>query len=163
MAMVTETVEGTRPRLALVDGFGLIFRAYHALPPTMATKSGEQTNAIYGIAPMLLDVIRLHHPEYIAVALEGGRTFRHESFEGYKANRAEAPDDLVQQIGRVKELIQTLNIPIFQQPGYEADDVIGSLSRSCAASGMDVTIVTGDSDLLHKGLEELGGYLASLS
>lgn len=146
--MVTETVEGTRPRLALVDGFGLIFRAYHALPPTMATKSGEQTNAVYGFASMLLDVIRLHHPEYIAVALEGGRTFRHESFEGYKANRAEAPDDLVQQIGRVKELIETLNFPIFQQPGYEADDVIGSLSRSCAASGMDVTIVTGDSDLL---------------
>ncbi len=148
VATVMNPAEESRPRLALVDGYGLIFRAYHALPPTMATKTGEQTNAVYGFASMLLDVIRQHEPDYIAVALEGGKTFRHESFEGYKANRAEMPEDLRQQIGRVRELIETLNVPIFEQPGYEADDVIGSLARSCSADGFSVVVVTGDSDLL---------------
>lgn len=145
---MTERNEATRPRLVLVDGYGLIFRAYHALPPTMATKTGEQTNAVYGVASMLLDVIRAHHPEYIAVALDVGKTFRHDSYEGYKATRAEMPDDLRGQIDRVRELITVLNIPIFEMPGYEADDVIGSLSRSCALDGYEVIIVTGDSDLL---------------
>ncbi len=145
---MTQDHGGGRPRLVLVDGFGLIFRAYHAIPPTMVTKDGEQTNAVFGFAAMLLDVIRQHHPEHIAVALEGGRTFRHEQFDGYKATRAETPDDLIKQIGRVRQLIDTLNIPIYEREGYEADDVIGSLARSCAADGYDVVIVTGDSDLL---------------
>jgi DNA polymerase-1 len=145
---VTERNEATRPRLVLVDGYGLIFRAYHALPPTMATKTGEQTNAVFGVASMLHDVIRTHHPDYIAVAHDVGKTFRHDSYDGYKATRAAMPDDLRDQIGRVRELISVLNIPIFEMPGYEADDVIGSLSRSCALNGYDVIIVTGDSDLL---------------
>jgi DNA polymerase-1 len=145
---VTDQQQMERPRLVLIDGYGLIFRAYHALPPTMATRSGEQTNAVFGFASMLLDVIRQHHPEYIAVALEGGRTFRHDSYDGYKANRSAMPDDLRQQIGRVRELINALNVPIFEREGYEADDVIGSLARSCATDGFDVVIVTGDSDLL---------------
>ncbi|MGH2550127.1 MAG: 5'-3' exonuclease H3TH domain-containing protein, partial [Thermomicrobiales bacterium] len=145
---MTDRNEATRPRLVLVDGYGLIFRAYHALPPTMATKTGELTNAVFGVASMLLDVIRAHKPDYIAVALDVGRTFRHDAFEDYKGTRAAMPEDLRGQIDRVKELIGVLNIPIFEAPGYEADDVIGSLSRSCALSGYDVIIVTGDSDLL---------------
>lgn len=145
---MTERNEATRPRLVLVDGYGLIFRAYHALPPTMATKTGELTNAVFGVASMLLDVIRAHKPDYIAVALDVGKTFRHEAFEAYKGTRAEMPEDLRGQITRVRELIGVLNIPIFEAPGYEADDVIGSLSRSCALAGFDVIIVTGDSDLL---------------
>jgi DNA polymerase-1 len=114
----------------------------------MATKTGELTNAVFGVASMLLDVIRAHKPDYIAVALDVGKTFRHEAFEAYKGTRAEMPEDLRGQIDRVKELIGVLNIPIFEAPGYEADDVIGSLSRSCALDGYDVIIVTGDSDLL---------------
>ena len=145
---MTTSATNERPRLVLIDGYGLIFRAYHALPPTMATRSGEQTNAVFGVASMLLEVIKTQHPEYIAVALEAGRTFRHDSYDGYKATRAEMPEDLRQQIDRVRELITALGIPIFQEPGYEADDVIGSLSRSAADDGYDVIVVTGDSDLL---------------
>lgn len=145
---MTSTTTTDRPRLVLIDGYGLIFRAYHALPPSMATRTGEQTNAVFGVATMLLDVIKTHEPHFIAVALESGRTFRHDSYDGYKATRAEMPDDLRQQIGRVRELIGALNIPIFEAEGYEADDIIGSLSRSAADDGYEVIIVTGDSDLL---------------
>lgn len=138
-----------RPTIMLVDGFGLIFRAYHAIDSSMATAKGEQTNAVFGFARMLLDVIDGQKPDYAVVALEGGRTFRHEASEEYKANRSEAPDDLVAQIDRVKQLIDALNIPIEMRSGYEADDVIGSLSAHCAREqGLRVLIVTGDSDLL---------------
>ncbi|MBA3336868.1 MAG: DNA polymerase I [Chloroflexia bacterium] len=135
--------------IMLVDGYGLIFRAYHALPPTLATGSGEQTNAVFGFASMLLDVLRNHRPTHAIVALEGGRTFRHEEFEAYKAHRGEMPEDLRAQIDRVRQLITALNIPMEERDGYEADDVIGSLAARCASqAGLNVLIVTGDSDLL---------------
>ncbi|MGH2534078.1 MAG: DNA polymerase I [Thermomicrobiales bacterium] len=150
--MTITEAQGTneqRPTLLLVDGFGLIFRAYHALPPSLTTSTGEQVNAVFGFATMLLDVIRSQNPDYAVIALEGGRTFRHDAFEGYKANRAETPDDLHQQVARVRQLIDTLHIPIEERDGYEADDVIGSLSLSCARdAGVKVLVVTGDSDLL---------------
>jgi DNA polymerase-1 len=133
----------------LVDGFGLIFRAYHALPPSLTTSAGEQVNAVFGFATMLLDVIRTQRPDYAVIALEGGRTFRHDAYEGYKATRAETPDDLHQQVTRVRQLIDVLHIPIEERDGYEADDVIGSLSASCSReAGVNVLVVTGDSDLL---------------
>lgn len=134
--------------VVLVDGYGLIFRAYHALPPSMVTSSGEQTNAVYGFTAMLLDVLRTRQPDYVVIALEGGRTFRHELYADYKGTRGEMPDDLRGQIGRVTQLIATLGIPVEQRDSYEADDVIGSLSSTLAADGMQVIVVTGDSDLL---------------
>src|SRR5688500_6339689 len=96
----------SKPTLMLVDGFGLIFRAYYALDKsvsTMTTSSGEPTGAVYGFALMLLDLLRTQKPDYLVVALEGGRTFRHEAFDEYKANRAEMPDDFSRQVGRVRE------------------------------------------------------------
>lgn len=140
--------QGKRETVVLVDGYGLIFRAYHALPPSMATASGEQTNAVYGFTAMLLDVLRARQPDFVIIALESGKTFRHDLFADYKGTRAEMPEDLKGQIGRVTQLIATLGIPIEQRELYEADDVIGSLSRSLADEGMQVIIVTGDSDLL---------------
>lgn len=138
-----------RPTLMLVDGYGLIFRAYHALPPSLATAGGEQTNAVFGFASMLLDVLRSQQPDYAVVALEGGRTFRHDSFADYKANRSSMPDDLRKQVERVQQLIDALNIPIERRDGYEADDVIGSISTRCANEArLRVLIVTGDTDLL---------------
>jgi len=134
--------------VVLVDGYGLIFRAYFALPASMSTTTGEQTNAVYGFTSMLLDVLNSRKPEYAVIALEGGRTFRHELYEEYKGTRSDTPVDLHEQIGRVQQLIATLGIPIKQVDRYEADDVIGSLSRSLAADGYRVVIVTGDSDLL---------------
>ncbi len=145
----TPPTDSERPTLMLVDGYGLIFRAYHALPSTLATANGEQTNAVFGFASMLLDVLRSQQPDYAVVALEGGRTFRHDSFADYKANRASMPDDLRKQVDRVQQLIDALNIPIERRDGYEADDVIGSLSTRCASEAhLRVLIVTGDTDLL---------------
>lgn len=134
--------------IVLVDGYGLIFRAYFALPASMSTTTGEQTNAVYGFTSMLLDVLNSRKPDYVVIALEGGKTFRHELFEDYKGTRAETPPDLGEQIGRIQQLIATLGIPVKQVENYEADDVIGSLSRSLAADGYRVVVVTGDSDLL---------------
>lgn len=134
--------------VVLVDGYGLIFRAYYALPPTMATAEGEQTNAVYGFASMLLDVLRQRDPEYAVIALESGRTFRHELFADYKGTRSEMPEDLRGQIERVRELINALGVPVQQKDLYEADDVIGTLSRDLADKGHQVIIITGDSDLL---------------
>lgn len=134
--------------VVLVDGFGLIFRAYHALPPTLITASGEQTNAVYGFASMLLDVLAARKPDYAFIALEGGRTFRHDLLPEYKGTRSEAPEDLVAQIGRVRELIAALGIPIQQRDTFEADDIIGSLAHRFARENLNVVIVTGDSDLL---------------
>ena len=134
--------------VVLVDGFGLIFRAYHALPPTLTTGSGEQTNAVYGFASMLLDVLAARKPDYAFIALEGGRTFRHDLLPEYKGTRAETPADLIAQIGRVRELIAALGIPIKQRDTFEADDIIGSLAHRFAREDLNVVIVTGDSDLL---------------
>ena len=134
--------------IVLVDGYGLIFRAYFALPATMSTTTGEQTNAVYGFTSMLLDVLNARKPDYVVIALESGKTFRHEIFEEYKGTRTDMPVDLREQIGRVQQLIATLGIPVKQVERYEADDVIGSLSRALAADGYRVVVVTGDSDLL---------------
>ena len=148
MADAGTTAAGERPTLLLVDGYGLIFRAYHAMPPSLTTSKGEQTNAVYGFATMLLDVLRREQPDCAVIALESGPTFREQEFADYKAHRAPMPDDLRSQIARVEALIEALNIPIERVEGYEADDVIGTLSRRCADEGYRVVIVTGDSDLL---------------
>jgi DNA polymerase I len=133
----------------LVDGYGLIFRAYHALQTTMSTSSGEVTNAVYGFASMLLNVLNSQKPDYAIVALEGGRTFRHDAYEGYKATRAAFPEDLRSQVERIRQFIAALNVPIEQREGYEADDVIGSLSAHCSRDlGLRVLVITGDTDLL---------------
>lgn len=139
----------TRETIMLVDGYGLIFRAYHAIQSSMSTSSGELTNAVYGFASMLFNLLNNMKPDYAVVALEGGRTFRHDSFEDYKANRGEMPEELRGQVLRIRELIDALNIPIIERPGYEADDVIGSLAATCPErSGLRVLVLTGDTDLL---------------
>ncbi len=145
---MSRSAKSARKTVVLVDGYGLIFRAYHAIPPSLATTTGEQTNAVFGFTSMLLDVIKSRDPDYVIIALEGGHTFRHELFADYKGTRTSMPEDLRQQIGRVTQLIQVLGIPIHQRDRYEADDVIGSLSRSLADDGLRVIVVTGDSDLL---------------
>ena len=143
------TLDHERPTLMLVDGYGLIFRAYYALKAGFTTSRGEQVNAVYGFAAMLLEVLRVHAPDYAIVAFEGGRTFRDDLFADYKAHRGPMPDDLRSQIDRIRQLIDALNIPIEQRDGYEADDVIGSLAARCSREGeLRVLIVTGDSDLL---------------
>jgi DNA polymerase-1 len=138
-----------RPTLLLIDGYGLIFRAYYAIKNEIATSRGEVVNAVFGFASMLLDVLRREQPDYAIIAMESGPTFRDAEFAEYKANRGAMPDELRPQVARVRQLIETLNIPVEERAGFEADDIIGSLARSCGNRGdLRVIIVTGDSDLL---------------
>ena len=142
------STNGSRKRLVLVDGHGLAFRAFYAVPPSLATSSGELTNATFGFTSMLLDVLRAHEPDYVLVSFDVGATFRHEQFEEYKAHRRPMPEELKPQIDRMRDVLRALNIPIYEAEGFEADDVIGTLSRQADESGIEALIITGDSDLL---------------
>jgi DNA polymerase I len=133
-------------KLVLIDGHALVYRAYFALPSDMATSRGELTNAVFGFASMLLNVLRDEHPEYIAVTFDRGRTFRHEDYAEYKANRAEMPDDLRIQMDRINDLLGAFDIPAYGVEGYEADDVLAALAEQAKAKDLDVLIVTGDTD-----------------
>jgi len=136
-----------KKRLVLLDGHALAYRAFHALPATLTGPSGELTNAVYGFTAMLLKVLQDVHPDYIAVAFDVGRTFRHDQFPDYKAHRAATPEELHTQMARIRELVSAFNIPIFTQEGYEADDVLGTLAHKAAEKGVETIIVTGDSDI----------------
>jgi len=134
--------------LLLIDGHGLVFRAFHAMRQNLATTKGEPTNAVFGFTMMLLAVLERYHPDQIVMTFDTGRTFRHDLSPAYKANRAAMPDELRQQMGRVRQIVEAFNIPIREVRGFEADDVIGSLATKGARGGYQVTVVTGDSDLL---------------
>ncbi len=132
--------------LVLLDGHSLAYRAFYALPTTITNKNGEMTNATFGFTSMLLDILNRIKPEYIAVAFDIGKTWRHDRYEAYKGHRVKAPDELTQQMTRVKEVVEAFNIPIFTAEGWEADDVLGTLARQAAEADTDVVIVTGDTD-----------------
>src|SRR4030067_3177904 len=118
-----------KKRLILIDSNAIIHRAYHALPP-LTNKKGELLNAVYGFTSILLKVINELKPDYIAASFDlSGPTFRHVEYKDYKATRVKAPDELYAQIDRVKEVVRTMNIPIYEKDGFEADDVIGTLAK----------------------------------
>ena len=133
-------------KLVLIDGHALVYRAYFALPPDMATSRGELTNAVFGFASMLLNVLRDEKPGYLAVTWDLGRTFRHEEYPEYKANRAAMPDVMSIQFQRIDQLLDALHIPAYSLEGYEADDVLAALARQAEARGLETLIVTGDTD-----------------
>ncbi len=131
----------------LLDGNSLTYRAFFALPTDMATASGQVTNAVFGFTSMLVNLLKDHHPDQLAVAFDRPEpTFRHEMVAGYKASRSEAPDILRQQMGLVRQLVETLRIPMVEMAGFEADDVMATLATQAAAAGDDVIVVTGDRD-----------------
>jgi DNA polymerase-1 len=134
-------------KLLLLDGNSLVHRAYHAIPP-LTTSKGEQVNAVYGFASTLLKVLAQEKPDYVAVSFDVGRTFRHEEFDRYKAQRPEMPEDLASQFARVRQVVEALNIAVFQAEGYEADDCIGTLAAQATKEGIQTLIVTGDTDAL---------------
>jgi len=142
------TTETKRERIVLIDGHALLYRAFFALPQTMATSTGELINATFGFTAMMLDALRAFSPAYIVVAFDKGGSFRDDLLATYKAHRPPMPDEMRQQQERVKEVVEALNIPIFMIPGYEADDVIGTLGRVAARAGVETYIVTGDTDTL---------------
>ena len=134
-------------RLLLLDGNSLAYRAFFALPTDMATASGQVTNAVFGFTSMLVNLLKDHHPDAVAVAFDRPEpTFRHALVDHYKAGRSEAPDILRQQMGLVRQVVETLRIPIVEAPGYEADDVIATLATRGRDAGQEVLIVTGDRD-----------------
>jgi DNA polymerase-1 len=131
----------------LIDGNSLTYRAFFALPTDMATASGQVTNAVFGFTSMLINLLKDHHPDQLIATFDRPEpTFRHEMVANYKAGRSEAPDILRQQMGLVRQLVETLRVPVVDLSGYEADDVIATLATQAAARGDDVIIVTGDRD-----------------
>ena len=138
-----------KPLLLLFDGHALIHRAFHALPPLSVSKTGEPTGAVYGFTRMLLKTVQDLKPTHWAIAFDRPvPTFRHLEFEEYKAHRPETPDELRRQFGRVHEIVEAFNIPVFELDGYEADDLLGTISKAAASEGMDTIIVSGDNDML---------------
>src|SRR5215510_7886781 len=139
--------QSDKKRLFLVDGMSQIYRAYYALP-SLSNSRGIPTNAIYGFTMMLRKLITAEKPDYLGVAFDGPeRTFRHEQYEGYKATRTAMPDDLGLQIPYIGRLCQALRVPVIREPGYEADDIIGTLAAQAEKNGLEVVIVTNDKDM----------------
>jgi DNA polymerase-1 len=137
-----------RPRLYLVDAMSNIHRAYHAIQ-RLSTAAGRPTNAVYGFVTMLRKMLREHQPDYLAVAWDGPeRTQRHDAYAEYKANRPAMVDDLAGQLPAVRRALEAYRIPVLELAGFEADDVIGTLSRKAVEAGLDVVIVTADKDML---------------
>lgn len=133
--------------LMLIDGNSLTYRAFHALPTDLQTSSGQVTNAVFGFTSMMLNLVRDHRPDRVVVTFDRpGPTFRHEKVQTYKANREAAPDILRQQMGLVRQVVDTFALPIIDAEGYEADDVIATLATQASGRGEDVLIVTGDRD-----------------
>ncbi len=136
------------PKLYLVDAMSNIHRAYHAIQ-RLSTSAGRPTNAIYGFVNMLRKMLREHTPDYLAVAWDGPeRTVRHEAYAEYKANRQPMADDLRVQLPAIRQILDAYGIPVLELAGYEADDVIGTLSKKASTMGFDVVIVTADKDML---------------
>ncbi|HKS99577.1 MAG TPA: DNA polymerase I [Rugosimonospora sp.] len=136
------------PRLLLLDGHSLAYRAFFALPvENFSTSTGQVTNAVFGFTSMLINMLRDEKPTHIVVAFDVSRqTFRTERYAEYKANRSQSPTDFSGQVDLVKEVLAALRIQTIEKPGYEADDVIATLAHQGRADGMQVGIITGDRD-----------------
>jgi len=133
--------------LYIVDGSGYIFRAYYAIQP-LSTKSGFPTNALLGFTRMLLKLLKDKQAEYVAVTFDtGAKTFRHEMYDEYKANRGECPEDLIPQMPYFRKIVEALGIPSMEKEGFEADDIIATVAKKLGVGDQKVIIVSGDKDL----------------
>lgn len=135
-------------KLLLIDSHSLLHRAFHALPP-LTTPRGEPSNALYGVASMLIKILRDEAPDYVAVLRDRPEpTFRKEEYEAYKATRPKAADELVSQLSEAPRLFESFGLKVFDAPGFEADDLIATLTRRFAGNECGVVILTGDMDTL---------------
>lgn len=133
--------------LILIDANAIIHKAFHALPP-LTNREGDQINAIYGFSSILLKIINDLNPDYLAAAYDlPAPTFRHIEYDGYKAKRPKAPDELMAQIPKTQEILQGFNISVFCKEGYEADDIIGTIAKKFS-NKLEILILTGDLDTL---------------
>ncbi|CAG0957928.1 partial DNA polymerase I, partial [Anaerolineae bacterium] len=134
-------------KLVLLDSHALIHRAYHAVPPSLTSPTGEPTNATYGFTSTLLKVLSDEKPDFIAATFDVGPSFRHALDANYKAHRPELASDLVPQLTRARDVVEAFGIPAFGLEQYEADDLLGTLAKQANERGdIQVVIVTGDSD-----------------
>jgi DNA polymerase-1 len=133
----------------LLDGHSLAYRAFFALPDTLVTSSGQITNAVYGFTAMLIKMLGDEKPDGVAVCFDRGRpAFRHERYAEYKANRRETPDAFSEQLPLIREVLQTLRVPIIELEGFEADDLLATLAKQAEREDDEVVIVSGDRDVL---------------
>ncbi|MBB4682920.1 DNA polymerase I [Amycolatopsis jiangsuensis] len=144
------TTTAERPRLLLIDGHSMAYRAFFALPAeNFRTKTGQVTNAVFGFTSMLINLLRDEAPTHLAVAFDLSRkTFRSETYADYKANRSTTPDEFRGQVDLVKEVLEVLGIPSLVKENFEADDIIATLTTQAAVADFDVLICTGDRDAL---------------
>lgn len=135
-------------KLVLIDGNSIINRAFYALPP-LTSSNGLHTNAVLGFTTMLLKVLEEEKPSHVMVAFDAGKvTFRHEGYAEYKGGRQKTPPELSEQFPLLKELLQAFSISQFELPGYEADDIIGTMARLAEEQGKAAVVVSGDKDML---------------
>jgi len=149
--MMTEaqTATNKRKKLMVIDGHAMIHRAFHAVPEDLTTSKGEVVNATFGFTSILIKGLTDIKPDYIAMTFDRPTpTFRHVAFPQYKAHRPTLPDIMRPQFGRIREIVEAFGIPIYEKDGYEADDIIGTLSVQATQQGVDTVILTGDMDTL---------------
>ncbi|MBM7775474.1 DNA polymerase-1 [Actinokineospora baliensis] len=174
--MPAKTETRTTPRLLLIDGHSMAYRAFFALPKeNFQTGTGQHTNAVYGFTSMLINLLRDEAPTHLAVCFDVSRkTFRTEHYPEYKANRSASPDEFKGQVSLIEDVLETLNIPKLAKDNFEADDLIATLTTQATAAGYHVAICTGDRDALQlvtdevtvlypvKGVSELARYTPAL-
>ena len=133
--------------LFLIDGHALLYQAYYAIPP-LSTPKGDPVNAVYGFTSMLRKLMKTQKPDYLAITFDTkAPTFRHEYFKGYKANRKPMPDDLRPQLSLLERVIKAYDIPIYSRDGFEADDIIGTISKRLSKENIKTIIISRDKDL----------------
>src|SRR5213083_865561 len=138
----------SRKRLYLIDGMSQIYRAYYAIR-NLTNSKGLPVNAVFGFTSMLRKLIQDDNPDYIGVAFDlEGPTVRHEKYQEYKATRKPMPEDLVQQLPYIRRVCDVFQVPVIGYPGYEADDVIGTLAKKAVEKDLDAIVVTSDKDML---------------
>ena len=142
-------------KLLLVDGHSILNRAFYGLPDLTNSK-GQHTNAVLGFVNIVMKVIEEEQPTHFAVAFDvHEKTFRHKMFEAYKGTRKGMPDELREQVPLIKELLHAMNVTVIEAPGFEADDILGTMSRRGEEAGMLVTVLSGDRDLLQLATEKV--------
>jgi DNA polymerase-1 len=140
-----------RPILYLLDGHSLAYRAYHAFNTgrkQLTTSSGEPIGAVFGFAKNLMDILEKYNPKYIAVTFDDGLSGRDQLYPAYKAHRPDAPQDFEPQVRQIERVVRAFNIPVLTLPGYEADDLIGTVAAQAESLGADVRVISGDGDIL---------------
>src|SRR5215471_15289365 len=150
-----------RKRLVLIDGHAIIHRAFHAVPEDLATSKGEIVNATFGFTSILIKALTDIKPDYLAVTFDRpSPTFRHQNYTEYKAHRPTLPDIMRPQFNRVRQVVEAFGIPIYEKDGFEADDVLGTLSVQATEQGVDTIIFTGDMDTLQLVNEHVHALVA---